>query len=238
MNENYTEEEVIDMVEEPGSNTWSSSAKPGSNIAADSKVSLFGGSGGNKLPLIIGGIILALLLCCVFSSMRGCGSLFNNTTTTSSTTQNNDTGGLLGGLLGGDSTNKVDKTEYQARIGQSFTIGGVTFLLQQGTEDNSDFGGTVEAFQAMVQNHSDQPLTIYNDRGWTALDVNGNYLEYDWYSEALGNSNTDIGTIDTGDTYSIVLIFTDGNYNPASANVIKADLSRPLDGYTSIVWSN
>jgi len=175
-----------------------------------------------------------LLLCCI-CSFRGCANNLGNLGTTTSTTNQNDTGSL-GNLLNNDTTTQ-SSTESSARIGQEFTLGGIMFLLQQGTEDDYN-GRSVEAYQATITNNSNQSITIRNDAGWSALDSNGNYLEYDWYSDAHGASNTDVGTIEPGDTYYFTMVFLDGNGNPTTARDIMAQLSRSLGGYDTIVWSN
>ena len=95
----------------------------------------------------------------------------------------------------------------------------------------------MQAFRATIWNQTNMTITIRNDGGWSAIDGGGNYLQYNWESEALGNSNTDTGAIAAGDTYSIVLVFTDAQGNPVSPNAIKADFSPKLDAYTSIAWS-
>jgi len=139
------EEEIIDMVEEPGSNTWTSSGvKPGSGDVGQT-VPLFGSipglSGGKgKLPLIIGLIVLALLACCALNSCKGCSNLLGGLGGTTNTG-----GGLLGGLLGGN-TNQAANTEYQAQLGQEVTIGGVTSSSNRAPSTTSTSDRTCRRF--------------------------------------------------------------------------------------------
>jgi hypothetical protein len=235
---NPVEEEVIDMVEEPGSDTWTTSSGPSQTNDIGQKVPLFGNLGGsagkNRLPLIIGLVVLGILLCCVLNSCSGCANLLGNT---ASTATNN--AGVLGGLLGGDTgTTQVPKTRYQARMENEVTLGGVTILLESGVQFDEYFGRDVDAYRATIWNNSNQTVTFKNDGGWSALDASGNYLEYNWESEQIGNSNTDTGQIAPGSTYVITFVFTDSAGNPARPSAIVADFSPALDGYTSIEWGN
>ncbi|MCL2818400.1 MAG: DUF4352 domain-containing protein [Actinomycetia bacterium] len=230
MSENYTEEEVIDMVEEPGTDAWVTEETPDSGIGnfgdmggiGETAASLMGGK--KIIPLIIGAVLIGLLLCCASSTLRSCGS-------SSPTTTNSSSG--LSSLL---PTQQDQNTDYTARFDQQVTLGGVTFLLEEGTDTN-DYGQVVDAFRATIYNGSNQPLTIRNDMGWSAQDARGNSLEYDWYADADGNSsNINAGTIAPGETFTMTLFFMDRNGNSAQANAVMAEFSRSLDGYDAIVW--
>jgi len=246
-NVNPVDEEVIDMVEEPGSNTWSTSNAQTPPADFGETAPLFGsipgiGGGKSKIPLIIGLIVLALLLCCVLNSCSGCSNLLGGSGGLGGLGglgTGANSGGLLGGLLGGNNNqNQAASTEYQARLDQEVTLGGVTFLLESGVQYDPNFGRDVEAYRATIHNNTSSSITIMNDGGWSAIDASGNYLEYNWDSEAVGQANTDQGVIGAGSTYVITLVFTDASGNPTQPSAIKADFKPALEGYRSIAWTN